>query len=208
MDTLTTANETIDVVRVFYYRYPRFGFMAKATRDYQRCFGIEDVESNHVSLQLGSKVYEVSLEGTSCYNYSDELLLDRNLVGFYECDISECPDDVKRAARFTLDYDVLTNRKLATKDCLKYLKQWLLRDKRIQAWHCDPDYNLEPGTIANTRFNMPFTCATQVATTFARIFGLEPIADSHLPTAILWMTLAMADSGIGQFLQATDSYLI
>lgn len=200
---LTIANDTIDVVRVFYYRYPCFGWMAKATRDYQRCFGL-DATVNHVSLQLGSKVYEVSLEGTSCYDFSEELLLDKNLVGFYECDISDCPDETKRAARFTLDYDVLTNRKLATKDCLRYLRHWLTRDRRKQAWNFRPDFNLQPGTIANTSFNMPFTCATQVATTFARLFGLEPIADSHLPTAILWMNIAMADSGIGNVYEADD----
>lgn len=204
MQSTTTATESIDIVRVFYYRYPTWGLLARATRDYQRCFGVKQVLANHVSLQLGTKVYEVSLEGTSCVNFDESILSDVNMVAFYECDIKHIDNQVKAAARFALDYDVLCDRKLKRQECMRYLFQWLRSSYKAPAFEYQLDFNLSPGTVDKRKFHLPYTCASQVSYAFARLFGLEPILDSHLPTALLWMNLAMADNGIGYLYEAID----
>lgn len=200
--TTQTATESIDIVRIFYYSYPSWGLLARATQDYQRAFGVQQVVANHVSVQLGAKVYEVSMEGTCCVNYNEGMLENEHLMAFYECDIRYLDADVKRAARFALDYDVLTNRKLANWDCLRYLKQWLFSKHRSTPFECELDFNLRPGTLAKRKFNLPYTCASQASYVFARLFGLEPVLDSHLPTTLLWMNLAMADNSIGKLYES------
>lgn len=196
------ATESIDIVRVFYFRYQGFSLLAKAVRDYQRCFGVGQVLADHVCIQLGSKVYEVSMEGTTCVDYDESILENEQLFAFYECDIRHLPTEVKAAARFALDYDVLCNRKLLRWECLRYLKQWLFSSYKAPAFEYTLDFNLTPGTVSKRSFNMPYTCASQAAYVFSRLFGLEPVLDSPLPTTLLWMHLAMSDNDIGHLYQA------
>jgi len=199
-NTVQIANDTIDILRVFYFSYPRFNWLSKATRDYHRCFGVP-CDTNHLSLQFGSKVYEVSLDGTECFDFSDDYLLHPHLVTFFECDISHISQELKLAARFALDYDVLTNRKLKPIECFRYLKHWLTRDNQMPAFSYNLDFSIPTATIQKRKFNLPYTCASQVAHVFNRIFGLEPVADNHLPSTILWTTFAMQESNLGFFYQ-------
>lgn len=198
----TITQDSIDIFRAFYYRYPRFGVLAKGIKDYHRCFGVHPLVSHHMSLQLGSKVYEVSMEGTVCFDYDESMLEDEHIIAFYECDIKSVPQELKIAARFTLDSDVVSNRKLKIGDCLRYLRQWQQSGKR-SPFQYTLDFNLPPASVSKQKFNLPYTCASQASFVFNRLFGLEPILDSHLPTTLLWMNLAMADQGIGTLWEAS-----
>jgi len=201
-----SAVDNIDWLEIFFYRYywVSDGYPARATYDYQRCFGIQEVLANHCAIRLGNLVYEISTEGMTCIDYDEyarEVVSDRALTYLYSCDLSELPIESRLQARFILDNDVTNDRKLNCRDCLKYLGHWFYHCLRPDLQRFRLDFNVGGATIKRGSFHLPYTCATQAAYTLSRLFGLEITVDSHLPTTLVYICDYLDSVGVGSLME-------
>jgi hypothetical protein len=69
------------------------------------------------------------------------------------------------------------------------------------------DFSLKPGTIRlasealnEIQFHLPFTCASQAAFTITKLFDLDPILDSHLPSSLFFSLICLASLGYGKMI--------
>lgn len=197
--------DKLETLEVYFFRYflspSKQGLLSRSIYDYHRCFGISDVIATHCSIRLGDFVYEISLEGTTCVPYGDDAIDMENLIAVYECDLSELPIETRHMVRFILDREVLDNRKLSWKDCLRYLWQWFGYCLRPNNLRFRSDFGIKPATIYKGKFHLPYTCATQVTYTLSRLFGLEITVDSHLPTTLVYVCEYLDSVGYGALVE-------
>lgn len=209
MNSLTEVKQSkvdaIDTIEIYFYRYfispSKQGFLSRSIYDYHRCFGIDDVIATHCNLRLGDTVYEISLEGTTALPYDEVALDEDNLIAYYSCDLTQLPIETRHMARFILDREVLDNRKLNWRDCMRYLCSWLAYLMRPSNIRFKSDFGIKSATISKGKFHLPYTCATQAAYTLSRLFGVEISFDSHLPTTIVYICDYLESIGIGALME-------
>lgn len=221
--TTTTSLTTIKVptvFEVFFYENKRGGTLAerlfaKANRDYHRMFMFKGCVV-HLSVRLGEYVYEVTEEGTVKYPWTEELLDDERMVGFYTLDIGYISSDKRLAALFTLEN--MIGRKLDIEGCMRYLWQAIGLGKSNDymtavGFNAKQDLNLKPGNFSkNGRkigFNLPFTCASLVNVVLYHLFNFEPGFYGHLAQASTMSLSLLADSGCGSMYDLdTEQWLV
>lgn len=194
-----------DFLRVYFFA-PDNSFMSRAVSDYHKIFDYNDAFVSHCALQLGNQVYEVSLEGTTVYDYTEELDSHPRLLSYYELEIDDKSEDSRYAAEFLLRSYVQENRKLDWRGCLKYAANFLLLskgDRMLAEYH---NFNAPASSIqikkskANTKmlvYNLPYTCATQVIYVLCYLLDVEPLCVGHLPMSVYEMLAQFHELEIG-----------
>jgi hypothetical protein len=161
-------------------------------------------------------VYEVSLEGCSKYEFNETILFHPLVKAVFiiegVCETEEQQERLE-AAKFMLDQDFLNNRKLDVKACVSYLigfwcvclqEQLKFKRAKFKPTELLIDFSLKPGTMKlvsetqnEIKFHLPFTCASQAAFAITKLFDLDPILDSHLPSSLFFSLLWLARLGYG-----------
>lgn len=215
MDSITITEKPVmlpkfkaeKVLRIFFFSWVKRDFMACAVRKYHSLFDI-DGDVDHLCIQFGDKVYEVHVDGCDAFVANEVVpgfFTNESLLGYYELDLNDMDEEKLLIAKFALDQDVLMQRKLNWKGCLKYAWDFFTLPERTLVVL---NYNLPEATIKRHRnvagFHLPFTCATQAANLLFTLFSLQPIIDNHLPTTIAYVTIAMSESGLGKSYAAID----
>lgn len=145
---------------------------------YQKLFGLES-NAVHVVVQLGKYTYEVTEAGTlkTEYNHSEPVDFPGRLLSYWELDLlyHEVDQDNVRAAKFVLDFWV-GEQTLDIKESLVYLSRYL--------------FGLSLG-------DLPYTCTSLANFALAKLLGLEPVEDSHLPASLALTCCILEDQGYG-----------
>jgi hypothetical protein len=208
--------DTIDKIRVYFFESKVEGaldvVLHKAVVDIHKLFDFPKCKYTHCALQFGDLVYEVSLKGTTVYEYTDELLELEELQAYYEIDIASMTNERKYLVQLTLDSYVTENRKLEVAKGIKYVYSWLTSGSKEEDVHLY-DLNISRGTLKRLettlgvdgfefqalalKYNPPYTCATMVATVFNQMFEIEPSFDSFLPNAVYGGLMVLASFDFG-----------
>lgn len=210
MKTKEETKELPKTLRVLFFDTPGGGIddriIRKSVQDYSKVF-LYSGFITHCALVLGDTYYEVSMSGTFKEKFDEAMMLWDNTVAYYEISLEGMDEGSLEATRFMLDYDVNVNRKLNLYGCVTYLENYVRM--QIERWTNKHgvlpyvDYNIKPGTFAVVRadrcFNLPFTCATQVANVMNRLFEIEPSYDCLLPEAMFFNLEQLALAGFGEF---------
>jgi len=186
-------------------------FLSFCVSLYSKCFG-HTAPTTHCALVLDNWCYEVSLAGCSKYEFEESLFFHPCVKAVFViegvCETTEQQERLE-AAKFMLEQDFAINRKLDVKACLSYLFWfWVVSFQQQLKLKFSPyniclDFSLKPGTMkidkeANEiRFHLPFTCASQVAFVLTKLFNLDPILDSHLPSSLFFSLFCIARLGYG-----------
>lgn len=196
------------VMRVFFFRWHNsFSLFNFGLRLYHRLFNVQPL-IDHCALQFDYAYVEVDEAGTSVFyakSIVPNVLYHRELVGYYELDLSKFDVDTLQAVDFQLAQDSKANKRLDKFVCFRYAKHWLKTNKSLPFRQ---SLSVAEGTIERSRFanyfTLPFTCATQVVNVLSRFFPIEPMADNHLPTNVFHLCNVLADNGYGTMFEAND----
>lgn len=210
METKTERKELPKLLRVLFFDTsggnPLERLIHKSVQDYSRVFLYGGMVT-HCAVALGDTYYEVSMEGTYKETFDESMLLWENTIAYYQISLEGMDEESLLSAKFMLDYDASTQRKFDIYGCFTFLENYVRMG--IDNWTVKTgvlpyvNYNIKPGTFARKMgdigFNLPFTCATQVANVFNSIFAMEPAYDCHLPEAMFFNLEQLALSGYGEF---------
>jgi len=202
------------VLRVIFFDYAGSSLLDKcmhhAVSRYSQLFGYKG-KISHCGVQLNDYYYETSLEGCVREEWDDSILQLPFTVGYYEIDLEDLEEPAK-AAQFMLDYDYQINRKLDWWACVRYAREFIRLGKisNTEMGEATIDFSLQPGSIkkekSNIRFNLPFTCATQVINVLGVLFKIGPALDCHIPDAIAHYLITLAEAGYGCSCMEVDYY--
>lgn len=222
MTTLTIPTvELPEIFEAYFYTSPRSSGLAdflfnKGNKDYHRMFGFRG-SVVHVSVRLGNTVYEVTEEGTISYPWSEQLLDEERMVGFYTLSLKHVDRDKRLAALFTLENCL--GRKLDIVGSLRYLWQTVgfgkSEDKldMMAAVSSEDGVGLLPGHYKKTgrkeKFHLPYTCATLVNIVMNRLYDYTPCFSGHLAQSAALSLTIFAELGHGSIYDlATEEWIV